>query len=348
MEFNQLMRNLREKTGLTQEEAAIKMGVTTNTIQNWERGSCKPGIELLSVISEVYTVKTDDIIQTLRKDNNMVDNMNKFDYDYFKFSNLLPNDLDYSSIKNLVFTREEQDLFIIMCMNLKFYDNPVPVLVNYNNNIFEVMKALDKFDKFSFWTNRSYNFSGSYNCSGDIYTSQLVLTKKALCIYNLIKDNNNELFNVYNLSLKDFLAVLEAFDIYNCPIEKINNIVNEDVKLSIVKHKNEYDEYRNGYYRTRYEHIDNLKFAYDSFYLEKELAVSKDISDCYYDIKQVELDDEIYKVEKESYLMKLNFYNEHKDKIDNINAPNPFKECFIKTAVATQKAKDLIKEYYNN
>lgn len=38
MEFNQLMRNLREKTGLTQEEAAIKMGVTTNTIQNWERG----------------------------------------------------------------------------------------------------------------------------------------------------------------------------------------------------------------------------------------------------------------------------------------------------------------------
>lgn len=64
MEFNQLMRNLREKTGLTQEEAAIKMGVTTNTIQNWERGSCKPGIELLSVISEVYTVKTDDIIQT--------------------------------------------------------------------------------------------------------------------------------------------------------------------------------------------------------------------------------------------------------------------------------------------
>ncbi len=38
----QLIRNLREKTGLTQEKFATKLGVTLLTVNRWENGRTKP------------------------------------------------------------------------------------------------------------------------------------------------------------------------------------------------------------------------------------------------------------------------------------------------------------------
>jgi len=41
-DISRLVRELREKTGLTQEKFAAKFGVTFPTINRWENGKAKP------------------------------------------------------------------------------------------------------------------------------------------------------------------------------------------------------------------------------------------------------------------------------------------------------------------
>jgi putative transcriptional regulator len=48
-----LVRDLRERTGLTQEKFAAKLGVTFPTINRWENGRAKPSPLALKQIEEL-------------------------------------------------------------------------------------------------------------------------------------------------------------------------------------------------------------------------------------------------------------------------------------------------------
>lgn len=48
-----LIRELRERTGLTQEKFAAKLGVTFPTINRWENGRAKPSPLALKQIAEL-------------------------------------------------------------------------------------------------------------------------------------------------------------------------------------------------------------------------------------------------------------------------------------------------------
>jgi len=48
---------LREKAGLTVEEAAEKIGVHWTSVYDWERARKRPDIRKLPKISEIYKVK---------------------------------------------------------------------------------------------------------------------------------------------------------------------------------------------------------------------------------------------------------------------------------------------------
>lgn len=48
-----LIRSLREKTGLTQEKFATKLGVTLLTISRWENGRAKPSPLAMQRIEEL-------------------------------------------------------------------------------------------------------------------------------------------------------------------------------------------------------------------------------------------------------------------------------------------------------
>jgi len=49
----QLVRALRERTGLTQEKFAAKLGVTFPTINRWENGRAKPSPLAMQKIEEL-------------------------------------------------------------------------------------------------------------------------------------------------------------------------------------------------------------------------------------------------------------------------------------------------------
>ena len=51
------LRSLREKAGLTVEEAAEAIGVSYVTLYDWEGGRKIPSLEKFPKIAEIYTVK---------------------------------------------------------------------------------------------------------------------------------------------------------------------------------------------------------------------------------------------------------------------------------------------------
>ncbi len=61
MELKNKIREFRQETGLTQEELAIKVGVSRQTIISIERYRYKPSLELGMKISMCLKVKTENL-----------------------------------------------------------------------------------------------------------------------------------------------------------------------------------------------------------------------------------------------------------------------------------------------
>lgn len=60
--FNEIIFTLRKENGFTQEEIAIKLNVSRQTISNWETGTAQPTIDKVSELSDIYDVSLDQLI----------------------------------------------------------------------------------------------------------------------------------------------------------------------------------------------------------------------------------------------------------------------------------------------
>ena len=61
------LRELRNKSGFTQNEIANKLGVSSQTILNWENGIYEPKINQLIQLADMFNVSVDYLIG--RKNN---------------------------------------------------------------------------------------------------------------------------------------------------------------------------------------------------------------------------------------------------------------------------------------
>ena len=62
------LRTARDRLGLTQKEAAKKLGISDDVLSNYERGKTYPNVPMLKKIEEVYQVEYDQLL-FLEKDN---------------------------------------------------------------------------------------------------------------------------------------------------------------------------------------------------------------------------------------------------------------------------------------
>ena len=60
IDIPQLVRELRGRTGLTQEKFAAKLGVTFPTINRWENGRARPSPLAMQRIEELLRTMGDD------------------------------------------------------------------------------------------------------------------------------------------------------------------------------------------------------------------------------------------------------------------------------------------------
>jgi flagellar biosynthesis component FlhA len=61
--FDDRLAKARKEKGFTQEELALRLGVTPQAVSKWERGAGYPDLELLYHISEVLECATDYLLQ---------------------------------------------------------------------------------------------------------------------------------------------------------------------------------------------------------------------------------------------------------------------------------------------
>ena len=60
------LRELRNKSGLTQNDIAAKLGVSGQTILNWENGIYEPKINQLIELADLFNVTVDYLVERER------------------------------------------------------------------------------------------------------------------------------------------------------------------------------------------------------------------------------------------------------------------------------------------
>lgn len=77
MNFGQQIKDLRKKEGLTQEQFALKLNVTRQAVSNWENDKNLPDLELLILMSSVFSISLDQLILGGTDMNNMTEKLVK-------------------------------------------------------------------------------------------------------------------------------------------------------------------------------------------------------------------------------------------------------------------------------
>lgn len=62
MGYSERIKDLRTEKGLTQKELASLLQLTANSICEWEKGRCSPGIEHLMQLSKIFECSIDYIV----------------------------------------------------------------------------------------------------------------------------------------------------------------------------------------------------------------------------------------------------------------------------------------------
>lgn len=65
------LKNLRKEKGITQEQLAEKLGVSSRTVSRWETGSNLPDLGILIELADLYNVDIRELIDGERKSENM-------------------------------------------------------------------------------------------------------------------------------------------------------------------------------------------------------------------------------------------------------------------------------------
>lgn len=68
MEFGNKIMELKKKYNLSQEELAEKVGVARQTISKWELGETSPDIKQAKLLSEIFNVSLDELVNNDIKD----------------------------------------------------------------------------------------------------------------------------------------------------------------------------------------------------------------------------------------------------------------------------------------
>ncbi len=66
MEVKDILKNLREKNNLTQEEMAKRINITRQAVSRWENGETQPNPDMLKVLSREFNVSINTLLGSPR------------------------------------------------------------------------------------------------------------------------------------------------------------------------------------------------------------------------------------------------------------------------------------------
>lgn len=63
MKIGKFLKQLRNEKNMTQEQLGEKLGVTNKTVSRWETGNYLPPVECLILLSDIYEISINEILQ---------------------------------------------------------------------------------------------------------------------------------------------------------------------------------------------------------------------------------------------------------------------------------------------
>ena len=124
MKIGKNLLNARKKSGLTQEEVAEKLGVSRQTISNWELDETLPDIFQSKKLSKLYNLSLDELIE--------------FDSDLKEIENTI---IDYNEekMKKINWTKAWSKKYLVLAMYQKEVDSS-----NYSSRLRIMLEELKK------------------------------------------------------------------------------------------------------------------------------------------------------------------------------------------------------------
>ena len=238
MKFNELMKKLREDRNLTQQQAAELIGVSINTIQNWEKDS-KPEYAMLKNISDIYNVDINSLLQAIAYDLSEKENKNKYDF--------LPD-----CIKDFSLSHDEQNLLGYLYMLKRIYsrNSSKEIIFNFYKNSFDLIRQ----------------YEGLYNKG--LCDAQMEITGLGINIVNIMKEHPFDTFDIQKLQFKEILSMFYYCEYEEGSVNRLTSKTSKDInqKLKIFsKGKQPLYNFQEGYYEKIYQYI-----PYDYYKIVKE------------------------------------------------------------------------------
>lgn len=355
MTFGDYFKSLRANQKLTQQEVAEKLDVTVTTIQNWEGGKNIPDIQNLKAISKVFNTPSDYLFSLLVETDNRDEGSGEIELKMDKCSwiKLLPTDFNFKLIEDLHLSSDEFNLFTdIVLYKVLGGDLTQLALNDFMGNkirLLEVAKRLLEAELIKYQYQKGY--TTSHDRCGDISSlhpsnvvttipevspckNEIYLTSLGRLCFSKLKGDKLFFKKIYSLPFQSFI------DLYNqvyssrsgnefFPLEELNELCDGGIML---------------------EEFEEKIYCYNWFNSDEEIrkrtvrnAFPQSLSE-FFEVVEVELEDERYKEERLSYLKQLEFYEENKE-LPGLRKPSFVAKQALKKMIPTQKAIDFMEEY---
>ena len=339
MELKQLIKESRTKLNLSQEALAEALAVNVSTIQNWESARRQPDSTQFQNIIKTLKINPDAFLKALGNQLELFPN-EELIHQEFKWGPLLPNDFSIKKVKDLYFTKEEQEMFLAISLSHYVNGNPIPELLKINPDHLTVMAALDKFARLGLFTNK--------------YST---LTDIGWFVLRYIKKHPTELFNLYELSFAQFIEICLLSEIYPYLSERIDYlkelVEKKVIPLTLCEELNDFELSDYCRYNINSKHIwKEVQQEHLAFYAKTEehwdgrveVLYDARLDDSYYTTEETEFNHPDYLTGRETYLKKLDYYIKNREFIDELRHPDDFPFLSEKRAYPTPKAIAFVEE----
>ncbi|WP_203262154.1 helix-turn-helix domain-containing protein [Streptococcus uberis] len=79
------IKELRKKDNLTQEDLALKLNISRQTISKWEQGMSEPDIQSIIKISQLFNVSTDFLLTGENKNEDLTQISHEYKMNFWMF-----------------------------------------------------------------------------------------------------------------------------------------------------------------------------------------------------------------------------------------------------------------------
>ena len=317
MKFNDYMKSAREHCFLTQEEAATALGVSTTSVQKWEKDTL-PDKSMWAQIIKIYKLDQSEFLMNYGDSAIPKEEPQEAESDSTFPEFLIPYD-KLSQIQALVLTRDEQELLGLEAL--------------YQSNSYKVSGNLGVF---SFVPHENsiglpYEYvksKGAFKVMAlhDSLTGKL--SEYRDYVIGQIKADPDTIFNINNCSKGQ---LLELFKCINMGSGRQSKNLYEVLAYDIEELRY-IDEAAEPVVVARYNpKAKTVLGVGDKWENERSFARIAKVSDSFIEIVEKESDDEIYLAQKEQYEKDMAFYSEHQNMMDH----EPAKPLYQGNRIAT-------------